>query len=84
MEATATIRARIPEAEKKAFEEVLSSIGLDTSTFMRLAIRQTIIRRAVPFSLDALPKSPRKASIQELSARTNARFAKACEMLAKN
>lgn len=84
MEATATIRARIPEAEKKAFEEVLSSIGLDTSTFMRLAIRQTIIRRAVPFPLVAGPEVPRDASIEELSARTNARFAKACEMLAKN
>lgn len=79
------IRARIPADEKKAFEAVLEKMGIDTSSFIRMAVHQTILQQAIPFPVVA-QKQSRHPSHQQLMAaleQINQRFDQTMRDLAK-
>ena len=69
--ATIQIRARIDRNLKKKSDAVLSSLGLDTGSYVSMALTQLVNRRGLPFAVtesDAayfnwdMGSPPRKAS----------------------
>lgn len=68
---TTTVRSIVDDDLKKRAESTLSEMGLDMSTYLRMALTVLIQERRVPFEIK-LTNIPNKASIKamaELKAR---------------
>jgi len=50
---TATLQVRLDNQLKKDAERFFSAAGLDTTTAVRLFLRQVLIRQAIPFDIIA-------------------------------
>ena len=50
---TATLQVRLDEKLKKEAEQFFSMAGMDTTTAVRLFLRQVVIRQAIPFEIIA-------------------------------
>ena len=50
---TATLQVRLDSQLKKDAERFFSAAGLDTTTAVRIFLRQVLIRQAIPFNIIA-------------------------------
>ncbi len=57
---TANLHIRLPAKLKREAEQVLSDLGLDTSSAIRLFYTQIALNQTLPFSLPALRKASPK------------------------
>lgn len=57
---TANLHIRLPSKLKREAEKVLSALGLDTSSAIRLFYAQVAFSQTLPFSLPALRKASPK------------------------
>ena len=51
--ATATLQVRLDEKLKRDTEKIFKAAGLDTTTAVRIFLRQVLIRRSIPFDIVA-------------------------------
>ncbi len=58
--ATANLHIRLPAKLKREAEQVLSDLGLDTSSAIRLFYTQIALNQTLPFTLPALRKASAK------------------------
>lgn len=72
---TATLQVRLDNQLKKDAERFFSAAGLDTTTAVRMFLRQVLIRQAIPFDIIAddtfyAPANQKalKASIRQLES----------------
>jgi DNA-damage-inducible protein J len=72
---TATLQVRLDTQLKKDAERFFSAAGLDTTTAVRLFLRQVLIRQAIPFDIIAddpfygpANQTVLKASIRQLDS----------------
>lgn len=47
----ATIQVRIPDEDKKAVEEILSSLGMDMTTAVRVFFKKVQVENGLPFEV---------------------------------
>lgn len=83
--ASEVIRARIPAEEKAALEAILADIGLDTSSLIRMLVRQTIRHHGIPFPV-VVQEQPPKLTDERLDSivdALNERFDQTMRDLAK-
>lgn len=52
---TTTITARLESNDKKQFEEICSSIGINPSTAINMFVKATLRENQIPFALKADP-----------------------------
>ena len=64
MAKTATVRARVEPEIKDQAEEILSTLGLSMSEAMGLFLRQTILRKGLPFDI-RIPNPETAADLRE-------------------
>lgn len=72
---TATIQVRLDNQLKKDADRFFSAAGLDTTTAVRMFLRQVLIRQAIPFDIIAddpfyapANRAVLKASIRQLES----------------
>lgn len=59
--ATTLLQVRIDAQTKKEADALFSELGLDTSTAIRVFIKQALKKRAIPFSIKAKSKEEEEA-----------------------
>lgn len=59
--ATTLLQVRIDAQTKKEADALFSELGLDTSTAIRVFIKQALKKRAIPFSIKAKRKEEKEA-----------------------
>lgn len=59
--ATTLLQVRIDAETKKEADALFSELGLDTSTAIRVFIKQALKKRAIPFSIKAKSKEEEEA-----------------------
>ena len=64
MAKTAVITARIEPADKQEAENILAQLGLNMSQAISMYIKQLILRRGLPFSVN-IPNQETMAALQE-------------------
>jgi len=65
----ANLQIRVDDALKADADRLFASIGLDTSSAVRLFLKQSVMRGGIPFALLGDPYLP---SLQEADARARA------------
>ena len=65
----ANLQIRVDDALKSDADRLFASIGLDTSSAVRLFLRQSVMRGCIPFELRGDPYLP---SLREADARARA------------
>ncbi len=58
--ATANLHIRLPAKLKREAEQVLSDLGLDTSSAIRLFYTQIVLQQTLPFTLPRLRRASTK------------------------
>lgn len=59
------LQVRLPEGLREEADRVLSEIGLDTSTAIRIYLRKVVQTRSIPFSLEAPQDNAQVVSVDE-------------------
>lgn len=65
----ANLQVRVDDALKAEADRLFASIGLDTSSAVRIFLKQSVLRGAIPFELRGDPYLP---YLQEADARAGA------------
>ena len=72
MSKTAVINLRVDPETKQGAETILASMGLNLSTAIDMYLNQIILKKGIPFSVDAMEGpdylNPDKVSLEEFAA----------------